>query len=331
MADEEGGDARIPWLESRTQTAFKTMKAEKFKKGFNSDDNVRVITEFLDSPDVRVLLFSENLSASHGLPKKMGKNKILYFLKVGSGSVTKESIASDVICGEMSPEPLQHLEQVVQQVYLPLLSNPLNQEGWGEVASKEIIDKLHGFLANVSITLGSTRGMTCLPLPPQESGAGVAGAGSAGSSKDRIHLLEGAVITWTKQIKNVLKQDPESMLKQGLHPTPDVEIAFWKSKAENLNSIFEQLQGERIRKARNARNQPCFVPSALIRLSSLIRRSSSSSSSSRYAFFMTGVAVFGREQVDVLYALRKTVQGSFQRSPGSERQREVFEYAPRLV
>ena len=43
-----------------------------------------------------------------------------------------------------------------------------------------------------------------------------------GSSKDRIHLLEGAVITWTKQIKNVLKQDPESMLKQGLHPTPDV-------------------------------------------------------------------------------------------------------------
>jgi dynein heavy chain len=38
------------------------------------------------------------------------------------------------------------------------------------------------------------------------------------------------------------------MLKQGLHPTPDVEIEFWKSKAANLNSIFEQLQGERIRK-----------------------------------------------------------------------------------
>lgn len=66
--------------------------------------------------------------------------------------------------------------------------------------------------------------------------------------QDRVHLLEGAVITWTKQIKNVLKQDPESLLKAGLHPTPDVEIEFWRSKAGNLNAIFEQLQSDRIRR-----------------------------------------------------------------------------------
>ena len=56
------------------------------------------------------------------------------------------------------------------------------------------------------------------------------------------------MITWTKQIRNVLKQDPEQLLKQGLHPTPNVEIEFWKNKAANLNSIFEQLQGERVRR-----------------------------------------------------------------------------------
>ena len=38
------------------------------------------------------------------------------------------------------------------------------------------------------------------------------------------------------------------MLKQGLHPTPDVEIKFWKNKAANLNSIFDQLQGDRVRR-----------------------------------------------------------------------------------
>jgi len=49
----------------------------------------------------------------------------------------------------------------------------------------------------------------------------------------------GAIITWTKQIKNVLKQDPESALKNGNHPDPLTEIDFWKSKSENLNSICD--------------------------------------------------------------------------------------------
>jgi dynein heavy chain len=68
------------------------------------------------------------------------------------------------------------------------------------------------------------------------------------SMKSKISLLESAIITWTKQIRNVLNQDPEYQLKSGLHPTPDVEIKFWKEKSSNLNSIFEQLQGPKIRR-----------------------------------------------------------------------------------
>jgi hypothetical protein len=32
--------------------------------------------------------------------------------------------------------------------------------------------------------------------------------------KDRVHVLESAVVTWTRQIKNVLKLDPETVLKE---------------------------------------------------------------------------------------------------------------------
>jgi len=39
-----------------------------------------------------------------------------------------------------------------------------------------------------------------LPIPPQETTTS-----ERISSKDKAHVLEGAVITWTKQIKNVLK------------------------------------------------------------------------------------------------------------------------------
>ena len=35
-------------------------------------------------------------------------------------------------------------------------------------------------------------------------------------------------------------------------PTPDVEIEFWKVKANNLNSIFDQLQSNRIRRVLRA-------------------------------------------------------------------------------
>jgi dynein heavy chain len=68
------------------------------------------------------------------------------------------------------------------------------------------------------------------------------------SSKDKAHILETAIIHWQKQIKNVLKQDPENSLKGGNHPLPATEIEFWRNKSENLNSICVQLNSERIKK-----------------------------------------------------------------------------------
>lgn len=240
-------DARMSYIETRVQSAFKHVKTDKFMKAFRGSENVRIISEFLESPEVRCLLFSgDNVTASHNMPKTLPKkSKAVYFLKTtqgGSVSSDPEKMATELLCGEMIPEPLRHLKRTLHDVYMPLLGNSANQEGWGETASKEIMEKVHSFSSTVAITLGHTKGETCLPLPATES------SGTTVNNKDKIHLMEGAVITWTRQIKSVLKQDPESMLKVGMHPTPDVEINFWRTKADNLNSIFEQLQRERIRK-----------------------------------------------------------------------------------
>lgn len=64
--------------------------------------------------------------------------------------------------------------------------------------------------------------------------------------KDAVHVLENAVVTWTRQIKNVLKQQPEGLLKGDLNPGPGAELEFWINKADNLNSIHEQLTGEKV-------------------------------------------------------------------------------------
>jgi len=87
------------------------------------------------------------------------------------------------------------------------------------------------------------KGRTLLPLPPND-----VTSSEKTSSKDKSQLLEGSLVHWTRQIKNVLKQDPEGALKNGNHPDPLTEITFWKNKSENLNSICQQLTSEKIKK-----------------------------------------------------------------------------------
>jgi dynein heavy chain len=108
---------------------------------------------------------------------------------------------------------------------------------------QELMDKFNVFLAYTYVTIGQVKGRTLLPLPPND-----VTSSEKTSSKDKAQLLEGAIVHWTKQIKNVLKQDPESALKNGNHPDPLIEIDFWRNKSENLNSICQQLNSERIKK-----------------------------------------------------------------------------------
>ena len=61
-------------------------------------------------------------------------------------------------------------------------------------------------------------------------------------------ILETALMHWTKQIKVELKKDPENALKNNNHPDPITEVNFWKNKSENLSSICDQLNSERIKK-----------------------------------------------------------------------------------
>ena len=154
---------------------------------------------------------------------------------------------AQVIYGDFGDVPLEHLSVLAQEVFLPMLTNPRNQVGWPEVITKEVVENLHKFIANVYVTIGQTKGKTLLPLPPSASdGPGQEGAGT--SDKDQIHVLESAIVTWTRQIKGVLKTDPEAALKEGSHPGPLTELEFWEDKAANLNAIHEQLSGEKIRK-----------------------------------------------------------------------------------
>ncbi|CAN0161161.1 unnamed protein product [Scytosiphon promiscuus] len=252
MGDEEGmsrTDPRVEYISARIQATFPKMVGPKFTKAFQTEDNEQKLSDFLNVEERAFIFCPESLRCETVMPKKVPKGKTLVFMKVLRGAVTADAIAREVMVMEMGGNtPFEHLELLAHEVFLPILSNAQNQAKWGEVPTREIMDRFYGFLSSTTILCGQIKGETRLPMPPMD-------IGGASSGKNRISLLEGAIITWTKQIKSVLKQDPESQLKQGMHPTPDVEIDFWKNKASNLNSIFEQLQGPSIRRVLRALDQ----------------------------------------------------------------------------
>jgi dynein heavy chain len=160
-------------------------------------------------------------------PPEKFKKKTLCFLKLNAVPIAPGNVNQEVIYGDFGDVPLEHLSVLAQEVFLPMLCNPRNQVGWPEVITKEVVENLHKFIANVYVTIGQTKGKTLLPLPPTDSGAGDKGL----RDKDQIHVLESAIVTWTRQIKGVLKTDPEAALKDGLNPGPLTELEFWEDKA----------------------------------------------------------------------------------------------------
>ncbi|CAD7941439.1 unnamed protein product [Amoebophrya sp. A120] len=210
------------------------------------DDTKTEVKTFCDKEEINFLVFSSAAegvwTATSELPDitKL-KKKILFVHKCGSGKITKDNLYDRVLFMEATKDLMSMLNNYCHHIYLSTLSNPANQTGWSDLISKDLMDKYHVFLANLHVTCGLMMGKTLLPLPPKEA----TNERASSTNKDRVHILESAVITWTKQISHVLKQDPEVLLKTG-NPGPQVELEFWRNKASNLNVIY--LQSEQLKK-----------------------------------------------------------------------------------
>lgn len=165
-----------------------------------------------------------------------------------------------MIHGEIGESALETLALVSQDVFMPLLTSPANQQGWPDVVAKEVTENMHKFVSTVQVTIGQTKGQTVLPLPSQSTLPAGPPAPTADpqvpqqahwpslKDQDKIHILESAIVTWTKQIKTVLKASADAPVKDTKYPGPLVEVGFWTERASNLNSIHEQLSGEKIQK-----------------------------------------------------------------------------------
>jgi dynein heavy chain len=226
---------------------------EKIKKMQDNEDLWGIIEKICsDNPSymfmIAVPVGAEAIDVYDEAPPldKMKKKAMLVLRarsKAESGDLNHENIEREIIFMEIDRRILDGLHLVCNDVFMPVLGNPLNMIGWSDLVSKDLMDKFHVFLAYTCVTLGHAKGRTVLPPPPTD-----VTSSEKTSSKDKSQLLEQAIVHWTKQIKTVLRLDPETALKNGNDPDPLTEVAFWRSKSENLNAICEQLNFERIKK-----------------------------------------------------------------------------------
>lgn len=235
--------------------SFRNIPADKFQDIWNSEDIYRGVNDFLDNPDRQDLFFKEGRGGLELIERPTAplKVKVFYIVKLSKSSISEVRIAEEILYGDLGISPLEHMASLTQRVFNPFIgANKGNEPTWSDAILKEVRDRFDAFVSHLQITQGHVEGYTCLPLPhaatDQHRPKTAAEKGSDGEAYQQIHVLEGAIIIWTKQIKNVLKLDPEHLFIQDAHPSPLAEIDFWRSKAAHLNSIFNQLQSTKVRR-----------------------------------------------------------------------------------
>jgi dynein heavy chain len=107
--------------------------------------------------------------------------------------IDESNIATELVFMEINRSILENLYQISNEVFMPILGNPKNMMGWSDLVSKDLMDKMHVYLAHTFVTIGQVKGRTLLPLPPNDITSS-----EKTSSKDKSLLLENAIIHWTK-------------------------------------------------------------------------------------------------------------------------------------
>jgi dynein heavy chain len=247
-------EPRLAFLIKQISQAFRGISQQRLAECLTTDPLRVTVIEFLESSDVHSLFIKEikgsipvEVSIS---PMKHTKESVFYFIKLNKSRVSERDVSKELIYGDIMGDPIDHMAMVSERIYHPIVSNEETAQVWSEMVVKETKTNVEAFVSNVQITQGNVTGRTYLPLPNSEVAKDVEVEFNADdiNALSHIHTLESAIIIWTKQIKNVLKQSPEMVLETQKNPGPMAEILFWRFKSKNLNYIFEQLQSIKIRR-----------------------------------------------------------------------------------
>ena len=213
----------------------KAGKGDKLAKQFHDEPNRGVLEEFIREPDVRCVYCyteaSERVVVSL-TPEMKKKGVFLLKSRQVQDGLRLEEVRQQLCLCECSEDILSHLSLVSHEVFFPLLANPANRAGWSGPTAKEVMMKVSAFLSSITIAVGQSKGQTLLPHPPPE-----AFEEDALQERERVHLLESAVIAWSAKVEAVLSSDSDAVLRQSAAAALQAEKEAEASKRSRQTSV----------------------------------------------------------------------------------------------
>ena len=116
---------------------------------FCNSGESRVLFVQLPPADTEGLEDDEDPCVSLQPPKRITEKAIMFIKCLHASKLSREEISSEVIVTECFKQPLNHLELITREIYLPLLAR-----GVGEQSDK-MLDMLHRLLSLLQTTRGN--------------------------------------------------------------------------------------------------------------------------------------------------------------------------------
>ncbi len=118
-----------------------------------------IVVTFLDKEWNTILFYlnaKEELVPAIQFPPQL-KRKSIYFIKKRPGAQITEKLETELLSGELASNPLEFLSTVLEEVYLPLLTNPKNLESWPEVVANDVLRHFHQLNGAVYVISGKSK------------------------------------------------------------------------------------------------------------------------------------------------------------------------------
>lgn len=221
----------------------------------------------------------------------------VYFIKKKPEPVPREECCNFLVYGDLATKAIDQLACLVDDVFVPLLSNEENYDDWPEIVAQDVQKQVHNLKSTVYQVKGQVNGETILAMPVGVDKIVKVAAELQETKKCTIDLylkgaIEGVVIKWVIQVNDVYSETPSNAFNGGQNPLPNVgkmmqlidsplintfptktifsphylcvELAFWNNRLRNFTQIYKQLRNERIRsmalilEATDSAYFPCF-------------------------------------------------------------------------
>lgn len=152
MESGEGPDTRFEFMGSFVQKTLK-LKPEKWLRITTVEEHKVVLKEFLDRnlPMVLIIILTQSaqIIPATSFPLSQLKSKGVYFIKKYPEPVPKEDCKGFLIVGDLATRSIDQLSCLVDEVFVPLLSNEDNHKGWPEMVAQDVKKHVHNLKSTV--------------------------------------------------------------------------------------------------------------------------------------------------------------------------------------